>query len=292
MYCSKGRELQVSDAKPPAPALTAPTNPMQVEVSQDKQQVRCTAILTMLQQTGKVVVEELSDQLGVSLVTVRRDLDLLEEKGLLRRTHGGAVSMEPLFYEPFRKDRSFVAQVERAADEKRRIGRAAAALINPNETIALTPGTTTTEVIRGLPINRNITVVTNTVNVAMELSKRRDVYVFVTGGHLHGEWFSLVGSAAIRALENMLISTMFIGADGIDASWGASCFNADEAELNSTMLKQSRRRIAVVDSGKFGVVANWRICQAAELNVLITDAGATDEMIAPFQKLGIEVIRV
>jgi DeoR family transcriptional regulator, aga operon transcriptional repressor len=281
----------VSEEKPPSPALTAPTNPMQVEVSQDKQQVRCTAILTMLQQTGKVLVEELSDRLGVSLVTVRRDLDLLEEKGLLRRTHGGAVSMEPLFYEPFRKDRSFLAQVERAADEKRRIGRAAAALINPNETIALTPGTTTTEVIRGLPINRNITVVTNTVNVAMELSKRRDVYVFVTGGHLHGEWFSLVGSAAIRALENMLISTMFIGADGIDASWGASCFNADEAELNSTMLKQSRRRIAVVDSGKFGVVANWRICQAAELNVLLTDTGATDEMIAPFQKLGIEVIR-
>ena len=281
----------MSDAKPPSPALTAPTHPLQVEVSQDKQQIRCTAILTMLQQTGKVLVEELSDQLGVSLVTVRRDLDLLEEKGLLRRTHGGAVSMEPLFYEPFRKDRSFVAQVERAADEKRRIGRAAAALINANETIALTPGTTTTEVIRGLPINRNITVVTNTVNVAMELSKRRDVYVFVTGGHLHGEWFSLVGSAAIRALENMLISTMFVGADGIDASWGASCFNADEAELNSTMLKQSRRRIAVVDSGKFGVVANWRICQAAELNVLITDTGATDEMIAPFQKLGVEVIR-
>ncbi len=278
--------------KPPSPALTAPTNPMQVEVSQGKQQVRFTAILTLLQQNGKVVVEELSEQLGVSLVTVRRDLDVLEQKGLLRRTHGGAVSMEPLFYEPFRKDRSFVAQVERAADEKRRIGRAAAALITPSETIALTPGTTTTEVIRGLPMNYGITVVTNTVNVAMELSKRRDVYVFVTGGHLHGEWFSLVGSAAIRALENMLINTMFIGADGIDANWGTSCFSADEAELNSTMLKLARRRIAVVDSGKFGVVANWRICQSSELNVLITDTGATDEMIAPFQKLGIEVMRV
>lgn len=278
--------------KPPSPALTAPPNPMQVEVSRGKQQLRFTAILTTLQQTGKVVVEELSQQLGVSLVTVRRDMDVLEQKGLLRRTHGGAVSMEPLFYEPFRKDRSFVAQVERAAEEKRRIGRAAAAFITAGETIALTPGTTTTEVIRGLPMNHNITVVTNTVNVAMELSKRRDVDVFVTGGHLHGEWFSLVGSAAVRALENMLITTMFIGADGIDATWGASCFNADEAELNSTMLKLARRRIAVVDSGKFGVVANWRICQAGELNILITDTGASDERIAPFQKLGIEVIRV
>ncbi len=237
-------------------------------------------------------METLSAQLDVSVVTIRRDLDTLEQKGLLRRTHGGAVSIEPLFYEPFRRDRSFLAQVERAADEKRRIGRAAAALITAGETIAVTPGTTTTEVIRGLPINYNITVVTNTVNVAMELSKRKDVYVFVTGGHLHGEWFSLVGSAALRSLDNMLINTMFIGADGMDASWGASCFNADEAELNSTMMKLARRRVAVVDSGKLGVVANWRICKADELNVLVTDTTATDEMVAPFQKLGIEVMRV
>ena len=261
-------------------------------LSQDKQQVRFTTILTALQQSGRVSVDILSEQLGVSVVTIRRDLDALEQKGLLQRTHGGAASIEPLFYEPFRRDQSFMAQVERAAEEKRRIGRAAAALITPGETIALTPGTTTTEVIRGLPMNYNITVVTNTVNVAMELSKRKDVYVFVTGGHLHGEWFSLVGSAALKSLENMLINTMFIGADGMDAKWGASCFNADEAELNSTMMRLARRRVAVVDSGKLGIVANWRICGATELNVLVTDTKAEDNAIEPFQKLGIEVMRV
>src|SRR3984885_1448832 len=261
-------------------------------VPQDKQQVRFTTILTSLQQTGRVSVDALSAQLDVSVVTIRRDLDALEQKGLLRRTHGGAVSTDPLFYEPFRHDRSFLAQVQRAADEKRRIGRAAAALITAGETIALTPGTTTTEVIRRLPINYNITVVTNTVNVAMELSKRKDVYVFVTGGHLHGEWFSLVGSAALRSLDNMLINTMFIGADGLDAGWGASCFNADEAELNSTMMKLARRRVAVVDSGKLGRVANWRICKPEELHFLVTDTAATDEMVAPFQKLGVKVMRV
>jgi len=261
-------------------------------VSQDKQQIRIHAILTELQQTGHVAVETLSEQLAVSVVTIRRDLDALEQKGLLRRTHGGAVSIDPLFYEPFRRDRSFVAQVERAAEEKRRIGRAAAALITPGETIALTPGTTTTEVIRGLPMNYNITVVTNTVNVAMELSKRKDVDVFVTGGHLHGEWFSLVGSVALKSLENMLINTMFVGADGMDANWGASCFNADEAELNGTMLKLARRRVAVVDRGKLGVVANWCICKATEINILITDKNASDEAVGPFRKLGIEVMRV
>ena len=259
---------------------------------QDKQQIRFTTILTALQQSGRVSVDSLSEQLGVSVVTIRRDLDALEQKGLLQRTHGGAASIEPLFYEPFRRDQSFMAQVERAAEEKRRIGRAAAALITPGETIALTPGTTTTEVIRGLPMNYNITVVTNTVNVAMELSKRKDVYVFVTGGHLHGEWFSLVGSAALKSLENMLINTMFIGADGRDAKWGASCFNADEAELNSTMMNLARRRVAVVDSGKLGIIANWRICSVTELNILVTDTKASDSEIEPFQKLGIEVMRV
>ena len=264
----------------------------EAQVAQDKQQVRFTTILTALQQSGRVSVDSLSEQLRVSVVTIRRDLDALEQKGLLQRTHGGAVSIEPLFYEPFRRDQSFMAQVERAAEEKRRIGRAAAALITPGETIALTPGTTTTEVIRGLPLNYNITVVTNTVNVAMELSKRKDVYVFVTGGHLHGEWFSLVGSAALKSLENMLINTMFIGADGMDAKWGASCFNADEAELNSTMMKLARRRVAVADSEKLGLVANWRICNASELDILVTDAKAPDSAIEAFQKLGIEVMRV
>src|SRR5216683_4805702 len=171
--------------RPARPGIGPNGQPEFEAASHDKQQVRFTAILTGLQQTGRVSVETLSEQLGVSVVTVRRDLDALDEKGLLRRTHGGAVSIEPLFYEPFKNDRSFQAQVERFAQEKRRIGRAAANLIERGETIALTPGTTTTEVIRGLPLNQEITVVTNTVNVAMELSKRKDLKIFVTGGHLH-----------------------------------------------------------------------------------------------------------
>jgi len=264
----------------------------EAELSQTGQQQRFNSILTGLQEIGSVAVDELSEHLGVSVVTIRRDLDVLEQQGLLRRTHGGAVSIEPLFYEPFKKDRSFQEQVERQAAEKRRIGRAAAALITPGETIAITPGTTTAEIVRGIPFNSKITVVTNTANIAMELSKRKDVSVFVTGGHLHGDWFPLVGPSAIHSLENMLIHTMFIGADGIDADWGLSCFSSDEAELNGTMVRHARRHIAVADSTKFGVVANWRICKSSAIQTLITDTDATDEMIAPFQKLGIEVIRV
>ncbi len=260
--------------------------------SPDKQQVRLTAILKALQKTGSVSVEGLSKELNVSLVTIRRDLDTLEGQGLLRRTHGGAVSIEPLFYEPFRNDHSFQAQVKRYAEEKRRIGRAAAVLIKEGEVIALTPGTTTTEVIRGLPLNQKITVVTSTVNVAMELSKRKDLEVFVTGGHLRGEWFSLVGSTAAQSLGRLQIHTLFIGADGIDAQWGVSCYNPDEAQLNSAMVRHAKRKIAVVDHSKFGIVAGWRICPTSELDILITDSGATDEMTAPFEAAQIQVMRV
>ncbi|HEX4309986.1 MAG TPA: DeoR/GlpR family DNA-binding transcription regulator [Acidobacteriaceae bacterium] len=269
-----------------------PVENVEIVQSREKQQQRVNTILTSLQETSSVTVDDLAEQLRVSVVTIRRDLDLLEQQGLLRRTHGGAVSIEPLFYEPFKKDRSFVAQVERQANEKRRIGRAAAALITAGETIAITPGTTTAEIIRGLPLNSKITVVTNTANIAMELSKRKDISVFVTGGHLHGDWFSLVGPTAIRSLENMLIHTMFVGADGIDPEWGLSCFSSDEAELNATMVRHARRHIAVVDHTKLNVVANWRICESSTIKTLITDTGATDEMIAPYQKLGIEVLRV
>jgi DeoR/GlpR family transcriptional regulator of sugar metabolism len=260
--------------------------------SPDKQQARITVILTALQQTGSVSVEDLSKQLDVSVVTVRRDLDTLESQGLLRRTHGGAVSIEPFFYEPFRNDRSFQAQVEKLADEKRRIGRAAAALIQEGEIIALTPGTTTTEVIRGLPLNHKITVVTSTVNVAMELSKRKDLKIFVTGGHLHGEWFSLVGPTAAQSLSHVLIHTMFIGADGVDAQWGVSCYSPDEAHVNAAMVRRANRKIAVADHTKLAKVTGWRICHASELDILVTDSGATDEMVAPFEKAQIRVLRV
>ena len=258
----------------------------------DKQRARITVILTALQQTGSVSVEDLSKQLEVSVVTVRRDLDTLESRGLLRRTHGGALSIEPFFYEPFRNDRSFQAQVEKSADEKRRIGRAAAALIKEGEIIALTPGTTTTEVIRRLPLNHKITVVTSTVNVAMELSKRKDLKIFVTGGHLHGEWFSLVGPTAAQSLSHLLIQTLFIGADGIDAESGVSCYSPDEAHLNAEMVGHARRKIAVVDHTKLGIVAGWRICDTSELDILVTDSGATDEMVEPFEKAQIQVLRV
>lgn len=253
---------------------------------------RTALILRELHQAGSVSVDALRDRLKVSLATVRRDLQELEDRGLLRRTHGGAIPIEPLFYEAFRNDRSFQEQVGSFADEKRRIALAASELISPGNTIALTAGTTTTEVVRSLRTVGGVTVVTNTVNVAMELSNRKDIHVFVTGGHLRGDWFSLVGQAAVNTMSGIFVDVLFIGVNGIDAPNGLTCFNGDEVEINRCMVRQARRKIAVTDHSKMGIVANWLICPATAIDLLITDTGATDEMIGPFLKLGVEVRRV
>jgi DeoR family transcriptional regulator of aga operon len=258
----------------------------------DKQSSRNSFILRELRQAGNVSVEDLRDKLDVSLATIRRDLQELEDRGLLRRTHGGAIPIEPLLYEAFRHDRSFQEQVDSFAEEKRRIAVAAADLISHGNTIALTAGTTTTEVVRNLHTLGGITVVTNTVNVAMELSKRKDIHVFVTGGHLRGEWFSLVGQEAVATMSKVFVDLLFIGVNGIDAHKGLTCINGDEVEINRSMVQQAKRKIAVADHSKLGVVTRWLICPTESIDMLITDAGATDKMVAPFVEKKIEVRRV
>jgi DeoR family transcriptional regulator of aga operon len=146
--------------------------------------------------------------------------------------------------------------------------------------------------VRNLPTLDGITVVTNTVNVAMELSKRKDIHVFVTGGHLRGEWFSLVGLEAVANMSKVFVDLLFIGVNGIDAHKGLTCTNCDQVGINCAMVQQARRKIAVADHSKLGVVTRWLICPTESIEMLITDSGATDKMIAPFQEKKIEVRRV
>lgn len=249
-------------------------------------------ILRQLQETGTVAIDELSNDLGASIATIRRDLEDLEGRSLLRRTRGGAVAMGPLFYEPFRHDASFQDRVSSFAEEKRRIGIAAAKLVQAGQTVALSGGTTTTEVVRGLKSLSGITIITNTVNVAMELSNRKDIEVIVTGGHLRGNWFTLVGPLATSAAKMIFADIMFIGVDGIDAKRGLTSTNPAEAELLHTLEENSTAKVAVADHSKLGIVSKYLICPSNEINTLITDSGATDKAIAPFIKLGIEVMRV
>ena len=249
-------------------------------------------ILRRLQETGGVNVEELCNTLGASIATIRRDLEDLESRSLLRRTRGGAVPIGPLFYEPFRHDTSFQDKVSSFADEKRRIGLEAAKLVSTGQTIALTGGTTTTEVVRSLKMLSDISIITNTVNVAMELSNRKDIEVIVTGGHLRGSWFTLVGPLATAAAETLFSDIMFIGVDGIDVKQGLTCTNSLEAEVLSKLVHHAKMKVVVADHSKLGAVSKYLLCPTKEIDKMITDSGASASSIAPFEKLGITVTLV
>lgn len=253
---------------------------------------RQQAILRELQTSGSVNIDALCGSLQTSIATVRRDLKTLEKRALLRRTRGGAVAVGPLFYEPFRHDSSFQEKIGSYADEKRRIALAAAQLVNEGDTVALSGGTTTTEVVRSFRAMRGITVITNTVNVAMELSTFKNIEVIVTGGVLRGNWFTLVGPLANQAAQMMHADLMLLGVDGIDVDFGLSCSNAMEAEFLRTMAANANRRIVVADRSKLGSQSKWKLCPASSIEMLITDSEATDAAVAPFEAMGIKVLRV
>src|ERR1700688_4508210 len=246
-------------------------------------------ILQRLQATATVAIDELCTTLGASIATIRRDLEDLESRSLLRRTRGGAVPIGPLFYEPFRNDSSFQDKVNSFAEEKRRIALTAAGLVSTGQTVALTGGTTTTEVVRSLKVLSDISIITNTVNVAMELSNRKDIEVIVTGGHLRGSWFTLVGPLATAAAEMLFSDIMFIG---IDAKKGLTCTNPSEAEVLRKLVHNAKMKVVVADHSKLGSVSKYLLCPTKEIDRLITDTGASASAIAPFQKLGIDVTRV
>lgn len=248
-------------------------------------------ILKQLQEVGTVSIDELCQKLAASIATIRRDLEDLEARSLLKRVRGGAVPFGPAFYEPFRHDASFQDRVSSFADEKRRIARAAAELVKPGHTVALSGGTTTTEVVRSLKVLSNISIITNTVNVAMELSNRKDIEVIVTGGHLRGNWFTLIGPLANAATEHLFADIMFLGVDGIDAESGLTCTNPSEAELLRKLASHTKKKVAVADRSKLGAVSQWLLCPIKDIDMLITDSGATDQAIAPFERLGVTVVR-
>ena len=249
-------------------------------------------ILDQLLRVGSITVEQICNESGVSLATARRDLRNLEQQGRLRRNYGGAVPIEPLLYEQFRHASSYKDQIEKHTDEKRRIALAAARLISAGDTIVLTSGTTTNQVARSIPAGREVSVVTSTVNVAMELTNRPDVSVFVTGGFLRGEWISLVGPTAIQTLSGIFPDKVFIGANGVHPDHGVTAYHPDEAALNKTMVRQSREKIIVADHSKLGIVATHLICPVEEISLIITDTEATPDAVAGFIQKGIEVRRV
>jgi DeoR family transcriptional regulator of aga operon len=253
---------------------------------------RSEQILKLLLRKGDASIEEILAEAGSSAPSIRRDLARLEGRGLIRRTHGGATLVEPLLYEPFRYDSSFLAREQRNAAEKRRIGLAAAELVHAGETVGLTAGTTTTHIGRSLRHRDDIQVVTNAINIGMELCNQPGIRTRMTGGVVPWTWsFSLTGSAALSFLDDVYMDKVFLAVTGFDAERGATTLEPEEALVYRKMIKQTRETIVVADSSKLGRVSQAIICPASEIHLLITSTLATDEALAPFEKAGIRILK-
>ena len=255
-----------------------------------KTEIRAKEILRLLLKNGKTSVEDLTDRFATSPASIRRDLVRLEERGLVHRTHGG-VMLAGQTYEPFRFDASFNVREERFAQEKQRIAIAAADLVGEDETIGITAGTTTTQVARSLRLKSGLHIVTNAVNIGLELSSGNGPDTMLLGGYMH--WpgaFSLIGPAALEALQLVVMDKVFLGVCGIDPEHGATTIQSEEAAVFRTMSRRAKQVIVVADSSKVGMVSPGVICGVADIDILVTDDSISAEIAQAFEDADIRVI--
>lgn len=254
---------------------------------------RANQILRILLHQGSASVEDLIQALNTSAPNIRRDLARLERRGLVCRTHGGAELFGPQLYQPFRFDADFQTRQERFVREKRRIALAAADLIREHETIAFTAGTTTTQVARNIRHRKNLRVVTNAINIGIELCNQPDLKVTLTGGFVQWAWsFSLIGPAAVQSLSEINVDRAFIGVTGMDSLRGATAIESDEAVVFRAMARQAKQVIVVADSSKIGMVSPALICPVNEVHLVITDSGVSEDSAQELRASGVEVIVV
>ena len=246
---------------------------------------RQAKILELLEEHGKVEVGDLSRRLGASEVTIRKDLKELHARGLLLRAHGGAVRAETVSADP-----SLQIKAALHAEEKRRIGAAAAALVSDGESIILDSGTTTQQVARYLRDRRGLKVITNALNVAAELTGAAGVEVILLGGILRHNSGSLVGQFAEEMLRQFSVDKLFLAVDAVDLEFGLSTPNLDESHVNQMMVRAARETVLVADSSKFGRRSLSRIVPLSEVQRIVTDRGLSESTRAGLRESGVELI--
>lgn len=241
-------------------------------------------ILEIVRAEQFVRVSRLKRMLNASPASIRRDLRVLEEAGLLKRTHGGASSNQATGFEL-----SLVQKEDRFKAEKAAIAKIAVGLIADGETVMLDAGSTTLQIARELKQRRNIKVVTNAVNIAVELSSS-EIEVTVTGGTLRANTMALVGPLAGHALTGLHVDKLFLATSGMDLKRGLTSPSLIEAETKKAMLDSAREVILVSDHSKFGRIAFSRVCGLERLQCVITDAGVPPDFIQALEKLRINIL--
>jgi DeoR family transcriptional regulator, aga operon transcriptional repressor len=236
-------------------------------------------ILNIVNSIGKVTVEQLAEKFKTSAVTIRNDLNFLNKKSLLVRSHGGAVASERVHQE---------LSIDEKHDEntiiKRAIGQFAASFIKPNQSIIVDSGTTTEEIVKNIGDQEGLRVMTNGLNIAYSLAKNPSVEVMMTGGTLRKKSASFYGRKAEEALSSLRFNTLFLGVDGFDINTGITTYFEPEASLNRVMCKIASEIIVVADSSKFGKNSVYVVTELQNISRLITDSGISDKLAAQLER--------
>src|SRR5215218_7970607 len=249
-------------------------------------EVRQARMAGIVWEEGFARVTDLADRFGVSAVTVRADLTALEALARVRRVRGGAVPPSGLLGE-----RPFESSQLEAPEQKSSIGAHAAGTIAAGDTVILDVGTTTAAIARALVLRtelRDVTVVTNGLNIALEPAPPR-ISVVVTGGTLRPLQHSLVNPLGTVLLERLHASVAFVGCNGVDPEVGITNINLPEAEVKRAMLLAARRRVIVADGSKIGEVELAKVCDLEEVSLLITDPTADPEVLTEIAAAGCQV---
>jgi DeoR family transcriptional regulator, fructose operon transcriptional repressor len=243
---------------------------------------RRTIILKELEKGGSVSVVDLAARLGVSEMTIRRDLADLEKEGGIRRIHGGAVTARGRSYEP-----PFILRESENQEAKSEIGKYAASLIADGESIALDIGSTTLQIAQNLVGRRNLTVITSSLHIANLLYSQPDIRLILSGGMVRLGEASLTGDLAKYAYQSLYVDRLFLGVGAIDSQSGLTEYNWDDALVKQAMIRSAKEVILVADASKFDRVAFARVAALDVVHQIVTDRAPKDELLDTFNRFGI-----
>jgi len=242
-------------------------------------------ILEHLRAKGKVTVEELTTAFHVSPPTIRTDLTRLEEQGLLRRTHGGAIAVGSTLYEPPYSERAVLHH-----EGKRAIARLAAEMVHEGETLLLDAGTTCQEIALALKELNRLTVVTNSLASAQILAENDGIQTLLVGGVVQHWRRATMGPLATQFLEPIQCDRAFVAMSGVHATAGFTVVDFDAASVKRRMLDKAKQSIAVADSSKLGQIAFASVGPLSSAHVLVTDSGATAEDRVLLEEAGLKLL--
>jgi DeoR family transcriptional regulator, fructose operon transcriptional repressor len=248
---------------------------------------RRRAILTVARHNGSVDVAALAVELAVSLETVRRDLRMLEESGLVRRKHGGAYPVESAGFET-----TLAARTTRHVPQKARIAAAAVELLGEAETVFIDEGYTPQLIAEALPRDRRLTVVTASITTAGVLAGRDNTQVLLLGGRVRGNTMATVDHWVTDMLAGLVIDLAYVGANGISCEYGLTTPDPAVGHVKAQAMKSARRRIFSGIHTKFGAVSFCRFAEVAEFEAIITDTSLTAAEAQRYALLGPQVHRV